>query len=399
MKRALRIAWWLLVLLVAWLTAPREAHAYPWMIRDGYTGCATCHADPSGGGLLTAYGRAESERLLSFAPREKDKSPSLSSEALFGLVPEPEGLLYSFAYRAALFGSKTEAQPANARVILMQADARAQLTVAKRLRFNASLGFVPFGGQLAAIVPDSRFQAVSREHWVGVDVGEHREILVRAGRIALPYGLRGNEHPMWIRTGARTDIASHQQHGVAIARTTNRSRAEALAILGNYQTGPDLYRERGYALFYEHVLHRAVTLGISSLVTHAKGDLFRSRRKPVTRQAHGLFARARASERVVLSGQADLVTRHPSGRDDEIGLASLLQADVQIVRGFHVLPAFETQKIRFDRDETSYGAWLSFAAFPYTHTEIRLDLVGRAVGTPNGSVTNGTGLLSWHLYL
>lgn len=399
MSRMLRWACFLLLSVVTLLIAPREAQAYPWMIRDGYTGCATCHADPSGGGLLTAYGRAESERLLSFAPREKDKSPSRSSEALFGLLPEPEGLLYSFGYRAALFGTKTEEQPASGRVILMQADARAQLTVAKRLRFNASVGIVPFGGQLAAIVPDSRIQAVSREHWVGIDLGERGDTLLRAGRIALPYGLRGNEHPMWIRTGARTDIASHQQHGLAVARTTQRSRFEALAILGNYQTGPDLYRERGYALFYEHVLQRGLTLGASSLVTHARGDLFRSRRKPITRQAHGLFARARLSNSVVLAGQADLVTRHPSGRDDEIGAVGMLQADVQIVRGFHVLPAAETQKLRFDKDETSYGAWLSFAAFPYTHTEIRLDLVGRSVGTPVGSVTNGTGLLSWHLYL
>ena len=34
------------------------------MIRHDYTGCATCHADPSGGGLLTLYGRAQSDLLL-----------------------------------------------------------------------------------------------------------------------------------------------------------------------------------------------------------------------------------------------------------------------------------------------------------------------------------------------
>jgi len=41
------------------------ASAYPTMIRNGYTQCATCHADPSGGTLLTPYGRAQSELLLS----------------------------------------------------------------------------------------------------------------------------------------------------------------------------------------------------------------------------------------------------------------------------------------------------------------------------------------------
>jgi len=43
---------------------PSKAHAYAWMIKHGYSGCPVCHADPSGGELLTAYGRAQSELLL-----------------------------------------------------------------------------------------------------------------------------------------------------------------------------------------------------------------------------------------------------------------------------------------------------------------------------------------------
>jgi hypothetical protein len=43
---------------------PSRAHAYSWMIKHGYSGCPVCHADPSGGELLTTYGRAQSELLL-----------------------------------------------------------------------------------------------------------------------------------------------------------------------------------------------------------------------------------------------------------------------------------------------------------------------------------------------
>lgn len=42
----------------------KSAHAYAWMIRHGYGGCNVCHADPSGGELLTAYGRAQGDLLL-----------------------------------------------------------------------------------------------------------------------------------------------------------------------------------------------------------------------------------------------------------------------------------------------------------------------------------------------
>ena len=49
---------------LAMLSAQPRAHAYAWMIRHGYTNCATCHADPSGGAVLTPYGRAQGSLLL-----------------------------------------------------------------------------------------------------------------------------------------------------------------------------------------------------------------------------------------------------------------------------------------------------------------------------------------------
>ncbi len=60
---SLRIALLLLPLLT--LAAPREAHAYQWMLKHGYPTCGACHTDPSGGELLTFYGRMQSEVTLS----------------------------------------------------------------------------------------------------------------------------------------------------------------------------------------------------------------------------------------------------------------------------------------------------------------------------------------------
>lgn len=41
------------------------AHAYPEMIRIGYQNCAACHASPTGGGVMTPYGRGMSSDILS----------------------------------------------------------------------------------------------------------------------------------------------------------------------------------------------------------------------------------------------------------------------------------------------------------------------------------------------
>lgn len=60
---ALRVA--LLALPLALLFTPKDAHAYAWMIKRSYPSCGACHADPSGGELLTAYGRMISSLTLS----------------------------------------------------------------------------------------------------------------------------------------------------------------------------------------------------------------------------------------------------------------------------------------------------------------------------------------------
>ncbi|HYQ18587.1 MAG TPA: hypothetical protein VEQ58_22580 [Polyangiaceae bacterium] len=59
----LRIA--LIALPLFALLSPKPAHAYAWMIKRGYPSCPACHADPSGGELLTGYGRMISTLTLS----------------------------------------------------------------------------------------------------------------------------------------------------------------------------------------------------------------------------------------------------------------------------------------------------------------------------------------------
>jgi hypothetical protein len=81
-----RALWLLLPLYV--LFVPARAEAYTWMIKHAYSGCGVCHADPSGGEVLTPYGRAQSDLFLRM--RYGDKSgevaePGKSSNFLWFL--------------------------------------------------------------------------------------------------------------------------------------------------------------------------------------------------------------------------------------------------------------------------------------------------------------------------
>jgi len=73
--------------------APRSAHAYTWMIRHGFSGCAACHVDPSGGGLLNEFGLGEAADLL----RSHYGSEPPDVQPFFGWWTNPSWLLTAAA--------------------------------------------------------------------------------------------------------------------------------------------------------------------------------------------------------------------------------------------------------------------------------------------------------------
>jgi hypothetical protein len=93
----LRFALLLIPLLV--LAVPSEAQAYHWMIKHGYPTCGACHTDPSGGELLTFYGRMQSEVTLSMPWGGSGEGPAAAQRTLRPrLARDPS----SFAARAKL---------------------------------------------------------------------------------------------------------------------------------------------------------------------------------------------------------------------------------------------------------------------------------------------------------
>src|SRR5271154_4073575 len=99
---------------VALFLVAAPAPAYPWMIRHGYTGCAPCHTDPSGGaGALTEYGRAQSDLLLRmrYGEAEGEGEADRTAGFLFGLVKTPEQLRLGGDFREAYFSNQADGAP------------------------------------------------------------------------------------------------------------------------------------------------------------------------------------------------------------------------------------------------------------------------------------------------
>jgi len=386
------LRWQLFVLVLLSVFAKSSpAWAYSWMIRHGYTGCVTCHADPSGAGLLTPYGRAQSDLLLRTrysggAPEEADKS----SGTAWGLVSPPDWLLLGGQFRGMGLLSKPDGHSWTHQVILMQADLAAQVSIGG-VRASASAGAVQSSASRASVVGNF----VSREHWLGYSLDDNA-ILIRAGRMNLPYGLRIIEHTMFVRNTTRTDINDAQQHGVAFAYSGDAMRAEMMGILGNYQISPDAYRERGYSAFVEVSPFERTAIGVSSLLTHAKADLYLQ--VPDTRQAHGIFARVSPWPALVLMAEGDLVVHAPANLPNQVGYASMLQADLEPLQGVHAMLAAESYKQQAGV-ETAWALWAGTNWFFAPHADVRLDLLRRSDVAGNARLDSTAILGQLHVFL
>ena len=373
--------------LVVVLFSPARAEAYTWMIRHAYTGCGVCHADPSGGEVLTPYGRAQSDLLLRMrygGKKGEVPEPGKSSNFLWFLETPPSVMLGGSARVAStLTGGEYRLFP-------MQLDLYGQFRFGNFfVGGSAGVAKVPpasphaRAAQVTAGQGDS-WNVISRNHYLGMDFAEQKFTL-RAGRLNLPYGLRVPEHTLWVRENTRTDRESDQQHGVALAYNAEEARAEGMIILGNYQVNPDEFRERGYSFYFELIASSRAAFGVSSLYTVAVTDRL-TLETNVARGAHGPHTRVGIGEDFALLAEMNLLT--DSTR--KLGYVGFLQGDYEIVQGFHAMLTAEVldqgyprngQLIRLSPDpgngKPAAGVWVSAGWFFLPHFDLRIDAIVR----------------------
>jgi hypothetical protein len=385
MQRALILASALLIFSFA-----STSHAYPWMLKHGLAKCESCHTDPMGGETLTAFGRVMSDTTLS--TRWGETEPSSKAELLFG-IPEPRELRVggSFRYMDALYTFPQNGGSGHYTHFPMQLDAYGQLTLFDRLRISGSLGasrvkvnanqgwaaHVTSNTECPAGTTECRpWNLLSRSHWIGYDVND--DILIRAGRMNLPFGIRMPEHTMWVRNATRTDRESAQDHGVAVDYNHGRWRGQLMGVLGNFQISPDKYRDRGYALYGEYLFQPRLGVGLSSEVLHAEADRYTG--LSTTRQAHGLTGRYSPIVPVAILAEADLLFSNQTSA----GYVAMLQADYEFVEGVHAMLTGEildagrpnsTTDTHKGLGEAKLGGWISLSWFFFTHFDARIDLV------------------------
>jgi hypothetical protein len=304
----------------------------------------------------------------------------------------------------------------------MELDLKAQVTVS-RFRAYGSLGWMRQGAQPTQISsvaqpancgfyvgengagsPLCPGNVVSREHWIGVDLGDDKQFLLRAGKIDVPFGIRQDEHDLFVRNQltTRTNINESQQYGLSLYYGGSIVRGEIMALLGNYAINPDAFRERGYAGYLEFNVAPKAAFGVSSLVTYAAVD-YQNSTPHTIRQVHGIFTRYSPHPVLVLLAEADAWITSYTGATIP-GAIAMLQADIEPVQGLHFVATGEAMVQSNvpvgpgmpNITGASYDGWGGILWFFAPHADVRFDAV--AVSTLNGPVSVYA-LPQLHLYL
>jgi hypothetical protein len=379
------------------LLCAKDAEAYTWMVRHGYTSCAPCHQDPTGGGILTAYGRSVGSLVLNTRYGDQTEEADPTGEFLLGAVTLPPEIMLGGDARLLWLANKFEDTAVRRYLFAMQADAEAAFYVGPVLG-SGSIGYAEDGAYSATLTRAPEKNLVSRVHWLGVSLDDETGLLVRAGRMHLPFGIRNVEHTLWARAETQTTVNEHQQHGLALAWAPDPFRGELMAILGNYQIRPDVYRERGYSAYLEYWPLPTLGVGASSLITHRKLDPVYLRE--TWRHAHGLFARwATPWHPLVVLAELDYTERSPKSDMKRKGTVGFVQADIEPLQGVHFMLTGEMRHVGVHGTPFSWAAWFSQAWFVAPHLDFRIDNIYQSLGDSSGHTDVFMLLAQAHLYL
>jgi len=190
------------------------ASAEPRFLSKQYTRCTTCHVSPTGGGLLSAYGRSLSHRELSTTgapmPSHGETDPKPGEESfLWGALGDALGPLQLGIEMRPSYLHYSFLDVSQDRNLLMNADVHASVRAKDWL----------FYGQVGRELEQDGHTLDSSEYWAGYQPLEG--LGLRAGRFLPAYGVRFADHTMYNRT--YLGLAQYDQiYGVEVSHTRGR---------------------------------------------------------------------------------------------------------------------------------------------------------------------------------
>jgi hypothetical protein len=331
------------------------AHAYPEMVRHHYVNCNSCHVNPSGGGLLTEYGRGMAGEILS--------TWSMENEALFlhgALNPEKMKPLNIGGDVRMLQVHREDATVREGRFILMQASLEAGIQAGP---FTAVAAFGKPNRQNQIEAEFTRFYLLSNP----LDT-----IQFKIGRFVPAFGINLPHHTLPTRQSLgfgydsdRNAMEAHwsgeQWHG-AISASQSRLKSRVAEV------------ERGASFQLERFFLDQYRLGFS--VWNGESD----RQKRWIGSLHGILG---FTEHFYYLGEFAMQSKrskNAQNSDRETGIFRFGRLGYEITKGVHLLALEELSKTNLSNSNSlsvSYGVGALW--YPRPHFELELTFNQRKI--------------------
>lgn len=325
----------------------RVAFAFPELVRHNYVNCTACHVSPSGGGVLTQYGRELSNEVLSAWGREGE------GRFLWDVAKMPSWLEMGGDVRT-LNLRQDASTGSRSRTILMQADLEAAVSY-KKLTLVGTAGVLD-----SAVYPTERF--ISRRHYALFHLND--ELSLRAGRFMQAYGINVPDHAIYTKQGLGWDqgTESYNLEGSYLGERFN-------FYLTGVFSRPDInerIQEKGASTSASVTLADRYKVGAS----YFYGTSYNA-----NRNVFGPFLILGFTPRFFLLSELDVQRNYArTSLDPEWGLINYQRLDYELIQGLHVFVTQQSSKLNFSKTSSqkdAYGAGIQF--FPRPHFEILLN--------------------------
>jgi hypothetical protein len=382
----------LLVVGVGTFGFARAAAAYPqFQFSSGTNKCSQCHYVPSGGGLLSSWGRSEAGDTISMAG---------NGAFLHGAVTLPSWIALGMDLRLAAtrIDDGGQQSPRGA-WFPMQWDVYARAAFTEAFSFFVAAGLRgearPEDDAIGARFSNPAERFISREHyfmWRPSATGPY----ARVGRFYAPYGLRFVEHIYFVRRYTGYELYN-ETYNVSGGYVADQWELHLTAFTPPPSSFPDALqsvgaRESGGAGYFEYRLGDMAALGAQARVGVGK---------ELSRYQGGLVGKLWIEKaKLLFLGEADFIRQQISAANyGQNQFVSYLGASVFPIQGIMLSGAYERFQENLAVKGTGRNAFIGqLNLFAYAHTEVVFLFRYLLVGDTNQPAAT-LGMLQLHYYL
>lgn len=327
-----------------------KAWAFPENVRHGYFSCTACHVSPSGGGVLTPYGRSLSSELMSTWGTTKNADFLFSN-------PEDEAKMLWLRQQVFIKGVQTyrdTPQVEKAKFIPMQADYEIGIDLEK-YAFVSAFGFRANDSSL-----DLK-EFFSRRHFILYRFSD--QIIGRIGKFMQSFGLNGPDHITATRRGLGWDQGSESNN--LELNYLGELFNHTLTLISNSPEEKSITKDQGVSFNSSYFLNGHSRIGVSAYL---------GQQKDFERIVFGPYTTVSITEKIFLNSEIFFQDKSfKNGTNNQRGYASFSRLGIEAVKGLTPFVQIDRSFLNDSDRSTQFDSYgIGAQWLPYPHLDIML---------------------------